>query len=747
MAIPRLPKGRLYRKYVIYFIVPFSATLLAIGAIGLYYFYKESRTAIVALQREKAQSAATQIEGFIRDIERQIRWIRLPPDVGCDVLERQRVEFEKLLRIFPSVSEVIWLDAVGREQIMVSRLAMNRLRGGADLFATPIFQVARSERVYFGPVDFHKGSEPFFKIAVADEHSGAGVTVVEVSLMFMSDVVRRIRVGTSGHVYVVDAGGELVSHSDVGLVLRKSDFSPLPQVRAALTSSAADAKVAEKAIDAIDHAGNRVLATHARITPLGWTVFVEQPRAEAFAPLYALVTHTMVLFALGLAMAVAASLLLARRMVTPIQVLQTGAARIGAGALDHRIEIKTGDELESLGTELSRMADNLRQSHASLEQKVVERTSELASVNQAKSRLLAAASHDLRQPLHALGLFVAALNDQGSHVERGLVKNINRSLLALEGLFNALLDISQLDAGVVEPEIRDVALMPLLDRLSTEHEPQADAKGLAWRYCSANAVVRTDAALLETVLRNLIGNAIRYTREGEVRLTCLNSNGRVRIEVADTGIGIAPEQQQEVFREFVQLHNPERDRTKGLGLGLAIVDRLTKLLDHPLHMTSAPGRGSIFTLELPCGDERAAAQAAEIGSDAPISEDPPLRVLVIEDEVDAREALVTLLKNWGHEVMAVASPDGIAAIPGPAPDAIITDYRLREDATGSDAIHRIQAIWRRTIPALIVTGDTAPERQREAQQNGFALLHKPVSPGKLRAFLRGVQRERRSRPA
>lgn len=390
-------------------------------------------------------------------------------------------------------------------------------------------------------------------------------------------------------------------------------------------------------------------------------------------------------------------------------------------------------------------AISLRFENVELIEQLREQKDIAERANVAKSKFLAAASHDLRQPLHALGLFVAALNEPDSRADRGsLTQSINRSLHALEGLFNALLDISKLDAGVVKPEVKDVLLTPLLDQLSAEHEPQARAKGLTWRYSATNTVVRTDIALLETVVRNLIGNAIRYTRQGEVRLLCTSADGRVRIEVADTGIGIPSERHEEVFREFVQLHNPERDRAKGLGLGLAIVDRLTKLLEHPLEMRSIPGSGSVFVLELPVGDSRAAEAALDIVAETPLQESP-LRVLIIEDEVDARQALVTLLEEWGHDVVAVPSQEEAVAVPGPAPDAIIADYRLREESTGSEAIRRVQAVWKVAIPALIITGDTAPERLRQAQQSGFVLLHKPVSPGKLRAFLRGVQREREAR--
>ena len=364
--------------------------------------------------------------------------------------------------------------------------------------------------------------------------------------------------------------------------------------------------------------------------------------------------------------------------------------------------------------------------------------------NVAKSKFLAAASHDLRQPLHALGLFVAALSEPSArHDAASIVRNINRSLAALEGLFNALLDISKLDAGSVKPEICDVALSPLLDRLAYDYEPQARAKHLGWRYGTLDAVVRTDLALLETVLRNLIGNAIRYTSRGEVWLDCALDGDIVVIEVGDTGVGIPQAHHKEVFREFFQLGNPERDRNKGLGLGLAIVDRLIALLGHSLDMQSAPEVGSVFRLSLQRGDE-AAARIVEPALDPARSDELPLRILIIDDELHVQEAMCVLLESWGHEVVSVTSEAEALAI-DPMPDVVIADYRLRENRTGVDALRRMGDFWGQAIPSLLVTGDTSPDRSQQASESGFAFLHKPVAPGKLRAFLRGVQRARRTR--
>ena len=391
---------------------------------------------------------------------------------------------------------------------------------------------------------------------------------------------------------------------------------------------------------------------------------------------------------------------------------------------------------------MAREAISLRFENVELIEQLSQQKDVAEQANLAKSKFLAAASHDLRQPLHALGLFVAALGEpRARHDAPLIVRNINRSLAALEGLFNALLDISKLDAGSVKPEIRDVALSPLLDRLSYDYEPQAQAKHLAWRFQPQDAVVRTDIVLLETVLRNLIGNAIRYTSRGDVWLTCAIGGETVVIEVGDTGVGIPEAHHKDVFREFFQLGNPERDRNKGLGLGLAIVDRLIALLGHSLIMRSTPELGSVFCLSLARGDE-ASALATEPLADAAHADELALRVLIIEDELHVQEAMTVLLQSWGHEVVSVSSADG-ALISACKPDVVIADYRLRDDRTGIEALQRIREHWGLPIPSLLVTGDTSPERLQEAQERGFALLHKPVAAGKLRAFLRGVQRARR----
>jgi signal transduction histidine kinase len=370
------PRGRLFRKYVVLFASLVSAALLASGLVELYFSYRENLAALVALQREQAAGAAAKIEAFVRDIERQVGWAAQGQVGTRQTVEQRRFEFIRLQRQAPAVTEVSQLDAAGREQLRVSRLAMDVVGSQADFSTDPRFKEARPGRPYFGPVYFRKESEPYLTLSVAGG-GDTGVTTAEVNLKFIWDVVSQIRIGSTGRAYVVDGRGQLVAHPDISLVLQKTDLSRLEQVRAALAGparpGAPDAEITAK-----DSAGRQVLTASAPVAPLGWWVFVEQPLNEALAPLYASAYRTIGLLLVGVVLSVLASLVLARRMATPIHALQAGAARIGAGALDQRIDVKTGDELEGLADQFNRMAGQLQESYATLEQKVEDRTRELS---------------------------------------------------------------------------------------------------------------------------------------------------------------------------------------------------------------------------------------------------------------------------------------------------------------------------------------------------------------------------------
>jgi signal transduction histidine kinase/CheY-like chemotaxis protein len=729
-------QGRLYRKYAVYFVILVSVVLLASGAIGLYSSYHENRAAVTALQREKAIGAAQQIEQFIAEIGRQIGWTHLP-HVGSEaVLESRRLDFIRLLRQVPAITEASWIDRTGREQLRVSRLGIDVTGSGEDLSNDVRFKAARAGRTHYSPVYFRKETEPYLTITLPAGGPTAGVTSVEVNLKFVWDVISRIKIGQTGKAYVVDQNGQLISHPDISLVLQKTDLSQLPQVRAALAPGLSDEAPADLG-DARDLAGQPVLAAYAKIGPLAWVVFVEQPLTEAYAPVYAAMARNAVLLLVGLVLAVTVSLALARRMVTPIQKLQEGATRIGAGALDQHIEVATHDELGSLAEEFNHMTARLRESYAGLEQKVEERTRELAAANQSKSRFLAAASHDLRQPMHALGLFIAQLRARIHEPETlALVGKVESAVTALQELLDALLDISRLDAGVVSPTPVDFRLQPLFTRLETAFAPQAERKEVRLRAAPTRLAVMSDPVLLERILLNLLANAVRYTGHGAILLGCRRRGDRVRIEVWDTGVGIAPEHRDAIFQEFYQIGNLERDRTKGLGLGLAIAARLARLLGSRIDVRSYPGKGSVFAIELPVGVARAEVEAAstlaltEVLSGA--------RVLVVDDDTLVRDAMASVLAQWGCRVAMAANGDEAVALlggEGGTPDAVLCDYRLPNGETGVDVIARLRAAAGREIPAALITGDTAPERLREARQAGHALLHKPVHPAKMRALL------------
>jgi PAS domain S-box-containing protein len=369
---------------------------------------------------------------------------------------------------------------------------------------------------------------------------------------------------------------------------------------------------------------------------------------------------------------------------------------------------------------------------------------EAERANLAKSNFLAAASHDLRQPVQSLTLFLDLLKVRlEDHPAAAVLGNMEQALGALGTLLDGLLDVSKLDAGLVVAEPAPLPLGPLLERLAREYGPRAEAAGLRLGFVPTRAVVRSDPVLLERMLRNLIENALRYTRQGGILIGCRRRGGQVRIEVVDTGIGIPADQRQEIFEEFYQVGNAERDRRKGLGLGLAVVRRLSRLLDHPVELRSRPGRGSAFGILVPRAPAVEARRAPERSAVA--EEGAPGAVMVIEDDALIRMGLEAMIEDWGHIVLAAASVDeAIARLGrGPMPDAVVTDYRLQAGTTGLDAVRALEARLGGPIPATIVTGDTAPERLAEAKRGGFRLLHKPVGPLELKEAVTAMLREAR----
>jgi signal transduction histidine kinase len=446
----------------------------------------------------------------------------------------------------------------------------------------------------------------------------------------------------------------------------------------------------------------------------------------------------------GMLLAMAASVPLARRMVRPIRELEHRAQALGDGRFDQRIALRTGDELESLGSQFNRMAERLQGIHGDQERRIAARTRELAQANEAKTRFLAAASHDLRQPMHALSLFAGELREHRLPPEaQALSGSIERSVQALSALVEALLDLSRLDVGVVVAEPRAMALKPMLDRLAAQFAPSAQAKGVRLSAARTSLWVRTDPVLLDRILLNLVSNAVRYTEQGRVLIAARAQGDTVDLLVADTGIGMEAQHLPHVFEEFYRARPGARDA--GLGLGLAIVHRLATLLGHELLLRSAPGRGTAIRLRLPRAQPVVAAPAQV--AEGPAGTLRGLRVLVVDDEAAARDALSGLLTRWECVVVAAdGAAQALAHARQVRPDVVLCDLALPGDQDGVDLWQSIQPLWPVPPRCVFVTGESGQEVLARARATGRPVLTKPTAPAKLRAVLEQFSGARGSPP-
>jgi signal transduction histidine kinase/CheY-like chemotaxis protein len=776
-------RRHLFTKYVALILSTVTVALILSGGIGMYFSFRETEAHLFALQQEKAQGAANRIEQYITDIDREIAWTALPyVNVKKTTTEVRRLEYLKLLRQVPAITDVMWIDAAGREQLTLSRLAMDTASSNADRSAEPRFIQAVAGQIWHGPVYFRKDTEPYMTISRPGGLDSGGVTAVEVNLKFVWDIINQIRIGRSGIAYVVNGDGILVAHPDISLVLQKKDLSHLPQIAPLLSRTARLASplpyIARNA------RGEKVLGANTRIPTLDWQVLVEMPLAEAYAPLYASLSRTAILLVAGLGLSVLAALFLARHMVKPIAALQAGAAQIGAGHLDQRIEVHTRDELEALAGQFNKMASQLEQSYAGLERKVDERTRELSesleqlerigrekdelllqrseqerlasqarreaetaklaaeNADLAKTTFLSAASHDLRQPMHALVQYFAHLRRENR--QQGLddtVDRIGKSIDALQNLLDSVLEVSKLMMGAVQPAISTFRISEILDRLDAQLRPLATEKGLRLQIEVTTAVVRSDSVLLERILRNLALNAIRYTNSGRVLVRCRRRKGFCSVQIWDTGIGIPKDKIDKIFEEFYQIGNAARDSRRGLGLGLALVRQMCKLLHHRIRVRSVLRKGSLFVVDVPTATH---ADRLDV-PDAPEGEDGRelLRgalVALIDDNAMGREATEHTLRALGCRVVAGESGAAVAQLlrrEGYPVNLILADYRLNDGETGIDAIRLVMDDQRALFgqefgaPALLVSGDTSPLELTKVRGAGYTMLHKPVDAGVL----------------
>jgi signal transduction histidine kinase/CheY-like chemotaxis protein len=728
MTPPRTAFSRLFLRYALLITVPVCGLLVLVGIVDVTAAWRDNVSQSGQLLAERARAVAVRVEERLGGIEAQVRAVaEMPWSEGVLGSADREFEFRRLQRVVPELAELRHVDAQGRG-LKVSQLERNE----AGVMDSGEWADVPPNQVAFGNALFRAGVDPYAWMTIGTRD---GRTAALVNMKFVSDYVSGLRFGDTGRAFIVDRAGYVMAHPDLRTVLQRINLSRHPSLAAALRPGVAGAVEAES----LD--GRAVFTSAHPIGRSGWWAVVEQSSDEVLAPVRAAALRAIGVLLAGVACAIALALFLARRMSAPVVDLRQAAARIGAGDLGARAHVATGDEVQDLGEEFNRMAERLQSSYAKLEARVIERTQELArkrdeadQANAAKTRFLAAASHDLRQPMHAVGLLVGILEQRLDREElRVLAQKARESVESMEELFRALLDISKLDAGAMRAFIEPVRLGDVFTMLEQQFGPDARAKGLALRFGRADFVVDTDAAMLSRILSNLLSNAIHYTHHGHIRVGCRRRGPHVEVLVVDTGAGIEPQYEERVFSEFFQV--PGVDRQGGLGLGLSIVQRSAQLLGHRLVLRSWPARGSVFSLELPLSSR---APEAEPVDEKPASGSLKTAfVVVLDDHPDNRFATRAWFEQWGCHVVCGGGSESVCSQLRShlrTPDLVVADLRLANGEDGMRAIEQIRRAIDAPVPALLVTGDVTYAPPPAADGGGaIRVLHKPLSAASLRA--------------
>jgi signal transduction histidine kinase len=609
-------RGRLVRHYFLISLVLISGGLITSGLSELYFRYRESAADLVRLQQEITLGAASKIEQFVQEIERTTRGAAKSREITEKGLSPEyRFELRRLLAIAPAITEAVAIDSDGISRVAVSRLT--RVLPGDEKInsALPALQLAKEVKSYFGPVYFHRDSEPYMTIAVPIERyvgRAIGTLQVQVNLKYVWDLVSKLKVGTEGYAYAVARNGDLIAHPEISLMLQRRNVADLDQVRLAFQSRT-DVKSPTWTVAKNLHA-RRVFSSWSLIPILGWAVFVEQPVEEVYGPLYASLFRTSGFLLVGLGMALVASLFVARRVVRPLETLRNGVERIGSGNMNSRLDLKTGDEIEVLAEEFNRMTENLREAYSGLEKKVEERTRELALANERlkeldrmKSDFVSHVSHELRTPLTAIkGAMDLVLREVvGPLTEKQIhyLTRVRSNTQHLAGLINDLLDLSKIESGRIEVKSSRVSLTGLVHEVVEALRPVAAEKVIALEATvrEPSILVWADRDKINQVLTNLIGNAIKFTPvQGKVTVSAsINGAESVQVSVSDTGPGVPPDEKEKIFAKFYQIAEVNGENSKGTGLGLAISKALVELHGGKIWVESEPSRGSTFLFTLP----------------------------------------------------------------------------------------------------------------------------------------------------
>jgi signal transduction histidine kinase len=617
-------RGRLLRHYFLLSYVLLAGGLLLSGVWELYFRYEEIHASIALSQQDAAAAAAARLGQFVQDVRGALTAATRSRAVTSEGLTPDfRFELDRLLLIAPAVTEVVALDNHGFVRARASRLRAVLPEGQVDFSATAPFRDARQGRAHFGAIDFVDGAEPFMTIAVPIEHLAGeimGVLWAEVSLIYVGEnVVSRLTDGQPGYAYVINRAGDLLAHPQVSLVLQRRNVAGLDQPRRALASALAG--TGSRGVLARSLQGEEVFSAHAAVADLDWIVFVERPAAEVYRPLYASIRRTALLMMVGLGMALLAGALVARRVLRPLEALRQGVQRIGAGDLAFRLDLRTGDEIETLAEEFNRMSARVQEAYTGLEQKVAERTRELSAVNQQldqasrlKSQFLANVSHELRTPMNAIiGFTRLVIRKTEGAIPPLQHANLQKVLISAEhllSLINGLLDLSKIEAGHVEVRSAPFELKEVVQSAVVTVEPmlRAGRVRLATEIAPDVPTLNTDREKLRQILLNLLGNAAKFTDEGVITVAAWcapAAPGMLKLAVTDTGIGIPRDALEYIFEAFRQVDMSSTRRHGGTGLGLAITRRLARVLGGDIVAESEPGRGSTFTLTIPVSLARA----------------------------------------------------------------------------------------------------------------------------------------------
>jgi signal transduction histidine kinase len=604
MDLPAARHRRLVTRYWASASLLVCASLLILGGLEIWLAWRENVAKATAAQQTEALAAAGRIEQFLRSMERTVRdSASLPWEAAAPTAGERLEELRRLLRLAPEVSAVWVQSADGCEIAFASRIDVDR--AGNRGKGCNRGEVTNRREISYSTPEFRFGSEPYSTLSVWDTRSTFAVSA-DFNLQFISDVVRKLKIGASGRAYIVDSANRVIAHPDISLVLRQTDLSPYAHVKAARALPKDALAAAARTFRGVDPAGEATLASVTSIAGTDWLLIAEQPIAEVLAG----VRYSALRLGGMLVAAIVAAFLVSRwfahRLTRPILELERGAARLGAGNLNERIEIWTGDELEALGSAFNTMAAQLSDYTSGLERKVAEKTSELELANRHKSEFLANVSHELRTPLNAVIGMSEALSDELfgplTAKQREYVADIHESGGHLLALINDLLDLSKIEAGRMDLEVADVDVRATLERTLALVRQRAASLGLHVKLTVDEDVGTwpADERRLKQIVLNLVSNAVKFTRPGgDIEIHASQTGSHLVVSVRDTGMGIAKEDIGSLFEEFRQLRAAGASAQEGTGLGLALTKRLVELHGGTIAVESELGRGSTFTFRLP----------------------------------------------------------------------------------------------------------------------------------------------------